>query len=188
MGELQDYRGEYNPDLKIQDFSKDVLVRFWEEAGKMYVGLGGLWHSVVSERFGEEVGRELNLKVWERAILLEVRRVCKALNISGNDVATMFKIWQFDPAGPAVTPMRGELKNKNHGILYVSSCKALEYCERTGDVGLIKHQCDKLERLIFEVTASHLNPKMKVTSLKLPPRKSPDETPVCIWELKIEED
>jgi hypothetical protein len=31
-----------------------------------------------------------------------------------------------------------------------------------------------------------INPKVKVTPLKLPPRKSPDEI-ACQWEYKIEE-
>ena len=42
MKELQDYSGSFRPDLKLQDFSKDALVRMWQAAAKLYIGIDGL--------------------------------------------------------------------------------------------------------------------------------------------------
>jgi len=72
MGELKDYSGELKSDLKLQDFSKDALVRLWQAAGKLYVGLDGLWYSLIRERFGEQTARELDRELWKRAAHLLV--------------------------------------------------------------------------------------------------------------------
>jgi hypothetical protein len=43
-----------------------------------------------------------------------------------------------------------------------------------------------LERRLFELTAEYFNPKIKVTSLKLPPRKRGSDI-CCQWEFNLEE-
>jgi hypothetical protein len=37
MEELKDYSGEFRRDIKLQDFSKDALVRLWTAASKLYI-------------------------------------------------------------------------------------------------------------------------------------------------------
>jgi hypothetical protein len=44
--------------------------------------------------------------------------------------------------------------------------------------------CD-LDFRAFDKIARFFNPKMKVTALKLPPRKSKDDV-ACQWEFKLE--
>jgi hypothetical protein len=43
-----------------------------------------------------------------------------------------------------------------------------------------------VETRLFEIRAKAINPKMKVTPLKLPPRKSKDEI-ACQWEFRLDE-
>ena len=64
----------------------------------------------------------------------------------------------------------------------VARCKSLEFYERTAPE-MIGPICHVLEKPIIELQL--VNPNIKVTALKLPPRKSPDEIP-CQWELKLE--
>ena len=47
---MEDYSGKLRPGLKMQDFSKDALIRLWQASGKLYVGLDGLWYSLIRER------------------------------------------------------------------------------------------------------------------------------------------
>ncbi|NQT47709.1 MAG: hypothetical protein HQ578_01895 [Chloroflexi bacterium] len=185
MEELRDYSGDFEPHLKMEDFSKDALVRMWLAAGRMYLGLEGTWSTVVKEKFGEQVARELDAEVWRRQTPIEVRQCRKAMNIWGEDVASLFKHMQVDPGAAGIWPdFECQLENRNHGILTVRRCAPLERCERYGDTVLQKHMCEVLDVEGFEDTAHLFNPKIKVTPLKLPPRQDPDEI-ACQWEFKV---
>lgn len=43
MGELQDYSGEYNPDVEFENFSKEALIRLLKAYQKVFVGALGIW-------------------------------------------------------------------------------------------------------------------------------------------------
>jgi len=185
MEELQDYNGEFRPDLKLQDFSKDALVQIAIAGAKQYIGLDGLWVSLLREKFGEQVALDLDTKNWEKMSLLEYRFARESLNIQGDDVATLFKLYQIDPGVFAIMDCAYELKNKNHGIFTVKRCISLEYFERRGEAALLERMCHVIEEAAINRYAQAVNPKMKATPLKLPPRKNKDEI-ACIWEMKIE--
>jgi len=183
--ELQDYRGPFRPDLKMQDFSKDALVRLWKACGALHLGLDEIWYSLMKERFGEQVALELDSEVWRRATAPEWQRISRAMNIEGDDVATLFKVCQVGPSGGAVADMQYELKHPNHGILTFVRCKPLEWVEKHGNLARQKQMCD-MDQEFFDRWAHSLNPKMQVTALKLPPRKIKDGIP-CVWEFRVEE-
>jgi len=187
MEEMQDYSGPLRPDLKMEDFSKEALVRLWQAAGKLYVGLDGLWYSLIRERYGEDTARELDRELWRREAPLEVRRNREAMNIWGDDVESVLKFLQVDIGGGAIFPeFTCEMKDKNTGILTIKRCLGLEYYERHGETELQKHACEVLDLEGFEQAAQLFNPNIKVRALKLPPRKSKDEI-ACQWEFKLEE-
>ena len=188
MGELQDYSGDFKPDLKAQDFSKEALERLWDSVCKLYVGLDGLWYNLIRDRFGEQMARELDREIWSvrGASVIEVRRTREALHIWGDDVISWLKLCQVDPGVGRILDMEIEIKNKNHGILTATGCRALEYWERHKDTELQKHICGTVDVEGFQIGCSQFNPKMKASALKLPPRKSPREI-ACQWEFTIEE-
>jgi hypothetical protein len=45
--------------------------------------------------------------------------------------------------------------------------------------------CQEMEPKIMGIVAHYFNPNIRVTPLKMPPRKSKDEIP-CKWEFKLE--
>ncbi len=185
MADLSDYSGKLVPVVNMKDFSKDALVRSWHAAAKLYVGLDGLWYTLLRERFGEDVARELDTELWKRAANLEVRRIREAMNIWEDDVESVLKFLQVDPGGGGVLDIECEMKDKNHGIFTVTRCRGLEYFERHGEIELQKNACEVLDAEGFEQAAQFFNPKIKVTALKLPPRKSKDEI-ACQWEFALE--
>lgn len=185
MKELQDYSGEFTPDRTLQDFSKEALERLWVATAKLYIGIDGLWYTLIKERFGEQMASDLERELWRRAAPLAFRRVTQAMNISGDDVPTLFKSLQVDPGAEGVMDLAYELKDKNHGVFTVKGCRSLEYFERHGDSALLEMGCG-IDVWAFQEYAHYFNPKMKMTCLKLPPRKSQDEI-ACQWEFKIEE-
>ena len=186
MAELEDYSGEFKPDVKMRDFSKDTLVKAWVTAAKLYIGIDGIWTSVIREKYGEQLALELDAEVWRRNTPLEVRRVREAMNIHGEDVAALLKAYQCDPGVTGVAEIECQLKNQNHGILTFKRGLSLEYLERHGDTALQKFACEVLDMKEIESYAHLFNPGIKVTCLKLPPRKSPDEI-ACQWEFKLED-
>jgi len=188
MAELQDYSGEFMPDLEMTDFSKEALVQLWQAGGKLYAGVDGLWYGMVKERYGEETARELSDEIWLKrgGCELETRRVRKAMNIWGDDVASFLKFLQVDPAFAGIMDIKCELKDKHHGIATVIRCKVLQSLERQGNVAEVEYICKQLEPPGFQAGIQQFNPKLKATPLKLPPRESADEI-ACQWEFKFEE-
>ena len=180
-----DYSGEFDPNLKLNDFSKEALVRLLVATGKLYTGVDPIWVAAMRERFGDRVAFDWDKEVWSAGTQHEVYRITKALNITGNDVAAVFKYFQFSPGFGVLFDIDWDLKNRNHGIMTVTRCLGVVWWERTKDHALQKFTCEEIEIPMFQRIAEYFNPKMKATALKLPPRK--DENGIaCRWEVKIE--
>ncbi|MFA4835763.1 MAG: hypothetical protein WC749_06835, partial [Dehalococcoidia bacterium] len=97
----------------------------------------------------------------------------KALRLSPGFLTGFFN-WDID------------LKSPSHAIVTVNRCPSLFYFEREGE-GRDFRICHELEGPTFQAYANYFNPAIKVTPLKLPPRKSQDDFPCCVWEWKLEQ-
>ena len=185
MEELQDYGGEFRPNLRMEEFSKDALVRLWRAAGMYALKISQFWTLLVMEKYGEEAALELSRQIWvERgASEAEVGLFTEAMNIQGKDIASFFKHLQIDPGVGAVMDIECDLKDENHGILTIKRCGALEICEQLGSERLQKHICEELDVPGYDIAFKQFCPQGKTTALKLPPRKSPDEI-ACQWEFR----
>jgi len=183
MEELQDYSGEFRPDLEKTDFSKEALLKLWGVGGVLMITLGGIWYSIVREKYGDDAANELDAIAWAQLTKPNFERVARSMNIEGNTVATLFKVLQCDPGGEPITQMAFDLKNENHGILTITRCRPLAKAERENDLVRMKSGCQACV-VSFARWASQCNPNMEAKPLKLPPRESPDEVP-CMWEWKV---
>ena len=186
MKELQDYSGEFIPDLKLEDFSKDALIRLYQAACKDYLGIDGIWLGLLRQKYGDQVAFGHDVEVWEPGTKGEVRRTREALNIWGDDVTAVMKYIQTSASLGGLFHIKCELIDKNHGRYTITRCHALDYFERTGDEKLMKQACEGLCIPYNQRSADWFNPKIKWTAVKLPPRKSKDE-PACVWEISLEE-
>ena len=187
MAELEDYSGQFRPDAELQDFSKDAILRLWRSSSLTYMMLGGLWFDVVKDKVGKDKALEWEREVWLKRGGCEndIRVSMDALNITGDDVATLLKAFQFAPGEAGWIDIECELKDNNHGTLTATRCPALEILELSGDEERRKHACEDICVPGMQLTAEYINPKMKCRALKLPPRKGKDEI-ACRWEFKIE--
>ncbi len=196
MAELKDYSGPFDPNLRLTDFSKEALTKLLISASKAYIGMDGVWTTLMREKVGDRAAFDYDKEVWfGRALALDMRRTVEPLGIKGNDIATLFKYWQCSPAfsvaytGPAPDfepQVHFELKNKNYGLMTVRRCYSLEYFERHQDGSLQKLACDEIDTPAWEWQAHKFNPNIKVHPLKMPPRKSKDDI-ACQWELTLED-
>ena len=190
MEELNDYSGEWRPNVNFEDFSKDALVRLLKAYQRAFVGLSGGYHSVNSERMSVEETWKLDTEAYLRQLKsFEFPLVAKAMNIQGNDVLTLLKIFQVVPDGAreGYYECQWDVKNNNHAILTFTKCPTLFLYEKHGQEKDIECLCGPrgMEDLAFEAYCELVNPNMKCRALKRPPRKSPDEI-CCQWEFKLE--
>jgi hypothetical protein len=190
MAELADYSGKFMETFKYEDFSREALLRLVKEYARVYVGYMGMWTSVLRERFGIEETYKLSNEVLVKTVKkFEAPGIMKAMNIKGNDVITLLKIMQSIPDGahPDFYPSEYKIINNNHVIFTVKVCPSLMYLEKSGDTKGIELCCGVggAEDLCILEYAKFVNPDIKVTPVKLPPRKSKDEI-ACVWEFKLE--
>ena len=186
MKELRDYSRDFDPNLNLQDFSKDAIIELLMQTSKLYMQVCGFYDNELKKTVGFDEADRIGYDAWLRHIPYSVKWVAQAFNIQGNDVDAVFRALQFHPGWGLVYKCDYELKNKNHGIMTVIHCPTLEYFEKTGQFeNWGKRICEVWDPAQFQEFARLFNPAIKVNTSKLPPRKSKDDVP-CIWEFKLE--
>ncbi len=183
MKKLNDYSGEFRPDLRLGDFSPDTLVELLALYGKLYMALDGFWYLAIKERVSNEEALACDIRVWERASRYEMTNITKRLNIQGNDVIALMKGFQVSPWFWNLRH-KVEIENRNNAILTITHCPTLDALENEGE-GREREICQLVEPRIWNGSASAINPDMEVKCLKSPPRKNRDEI-CCQWEFKLE--
>jgi len=185
MPELNDYSGPFKPDLTFADFSKDFLLKLMQVWQFAWLHMTEAWYDAVKKRFGAGAADECEREAWVRVGERVNPRFAKVANIQLNTVLDSLKACQLpldNVTGGIFTP-EADIKNANHVIWTIKKCRTLEFFEREAPER-IAPVCNMTEKMVFEKYL--INPKVKVTPLKLPPRKSADE-PCCVWDLRLEE-
>ena len=182
MSKLRDYSGQLNPNIKVEDFSKDVLVKLVKMYSRLYLAIDGFWYLSVKEKVNNDMALACDLWVWRKQCKYEMGRITKLLNIQGKDVVSFLKTLQLTPW---MLNLQYEIKVKknNFGILTVIQCPTLEALEKEGE-GRENTFCKDVESAIFNMYADCFTPQIEVNYLKLPPRKNKDEI-ACQWEFKM---
>ena len=184
MKELRDYSGEFAPDIRFQDFSKDTLAELLRVYSQVIQATDGLWYLAIKERRGDEDAFACDLWAAPRVVGIMVEEVAKLLKIQGKDIPAVMKYLQVAP-WLGTYQYKVELKKANQGILITNHCPTLAALEREGE-GREKNICQMVcGGLIYRKIADFFNPDIEVNALKLPPREGEEET-CCEWEFKLE--
>ena len=112
MEKLNDYSGEFLPELEFSDFSSDTLAQLLALYCKLYMALDGFWYLTTKERVGNEEALACDIQTWERHSKYEMAKITKQLNIQGNDVVAVMKAIQITP-WKQQTQLEIEVKNTN---------------------------------------------------------------------------
>ena len=185
MGKLKDYSGDFKPDLKLEDLSKDFLITLIKQYAAAYTRLAEFWYVQAARKVGEKEALIMEKAVWDEVGATTVPKIAKAANIQVKDLVDAIKVWQTCPDGTMQGVYEGafDIKNRNHVILTFTRCRTLDFFERKSPER-IKSVCHELEKAGMEAYFRTIIPGVEVTALKLPPRKSPDEI-ACQWEYKL---
>ena len=183
MTELNDLSGQFNPNLRFSDFSKEFLAKLigvWQWA---WLQMDSAWFDEVKKRWGDKVAWECDLEMWFRVAERCNPRYAKLANIPLENVVDSLKVLQLplDNTMGGIFPVKYAIKNENPAVVTVSRCPSLEWCEKN-EPDRIVHMCRQNEPQI--INKYIVNPKIEVTALKLPPRESQDEI-ACQWEYKL---
>lgn len=184
MADLDDLSGPFNPELTFADFSKDFLLKLIQVWQYAWLHMTEAWYDAVKERFGAKTADECETHAWVRMGERVNPRYPKVANIELNTVVDSLKCLQLplDNTTGGLFASAYDIKNPNHVIFTVRKCRSLDFFEAK-QPERINWVCHVNEQKVMEKYL--VNPKIKVTPLKLPPRKSPDEI-ACQWEFKIE--
>ena len=183
MGDTGDYSGEFNPDLKFEDFSPEFLRNLLRIYGKFYIALDGFWYLGVKEHINNETALKVDLWAWDKATRYELKRLVTMAGIKGDGIDALFKFLQIVP-WMQVTEYHAELESPQRGILTVTKCSILEALEREGQ-GREAEICHEVDSLVLRRYAEFFNPNIKVEPLFLPPRED-REGICCRWEFTLE--
>ena len=89
--EIDDYSGPFEPDLRLDDFSKEGLKKLVEVGGAIYGAVNNTWYAAVAEKFGREVADELHHEVWFKdggVGDVENYTISRLMNFENEDEAT----------------------------------------------------------------------------------------------------
>lgn len=138
--------------------------------------------------FGLDGMRDVAIEEWQAASPHYALRMKKALGISGDGVAEIFKGFQFDVgAPPEFMDFRYIVHDHDHGEFYLDHCGALMDVEPMGEE-LVTVMCHDIEDPTFPATAYATNPHAVVEAIHRPPRTPAGRTPHCHWAVSIDED
>lgn len=183
--EMIDYSGPFNPNLTFEEFSKEFLLKLMHVWQYGWLHMTEAWYNAVKQRWGVDAANECETQAWETIGERVNPRFAKVANIELNTVVDSLKCLQLplDNTTGGLFPAEAKIINPNHVIWTIPRCRSLEFFEAK-EPERIKHVCHINEARIIERYL--VNRKIKVTPLKLPPRKSPDDI-ACQWEFKLEE-
>jgi hypothetical protein len=183
--EMNDYSGPFRPDLTFEDFSKDFLLKLMHVWQYGWLHMTEAWYNAVKQRWGVDAANDCETQAWETIGERVNPRFAKVANIELKTVVDSLKCLQLplDNTTGGLFPAEAKIINPNHVIWTIPRCRSLEFFEAK-EPERIKHVCHINEKRIIERYL--VNRKIKVTPLKLPPRKSPDDI-ACQWEFTLEE-
>ncbi|MCB1688014.1 MAG: hypothetical protein KDI33_05995 [Halioglobus sp.] len=191
-----DYSGAFDPQLMLEDFSRDFLSRLAHEFNL----IGHLFDRVAQPLVAIDYGREgftrSGIEEWQGASPIYSKRMQRALGFEGDTVETVFKNIQLEVGSPQqFMDFQFRLDEPDYGEFWLAHCGALMDLENNGnDTGFIQAMCHDIEDPTFDATAAATHPRIVVRPLHRPPRIDVDggngvgRYPHCRWKVYKEEE
>jgi len=183
--EIDDLSGPYYPHLTHARFSKPFLIKMIHAWQYAWLVQNEGYYLTVRMRFGSTVADACEFGAWTRVaekINRTKRRYAKAANIELNTVTDSLKLLQLAmDSTMGYFPAKYDIRSPNHVIVRIEKGSTPDYLDNATipRTPPMYHQGGGpvMERYL-------VNPKIKVTPLRLPPRNEYDDVG-CEWELRL---
>ncbi|MCX6000832.1 MAG: DUF6125 family protein [Chloroflexi bacterium] len=183
MPEMLDYSGPFDSAFSHDKLAKETLLKLLHAYNDYMLRIDGFWYLTVMNKWGNDQAFDCDVAVWEKAQRWEMNRMTSVLNIHGDDVATLMKYFQVSPWMHIYTSVI-EVKNPNRGQLTIAHCPTLISLEKEG-TGRERLICQELEPRLMDIMAHFFNTRIRVTALKVPPRKTYSDC-CCQWQFTLD--
>ncbi len=172
-------------EAKVErDYDPKLLGLLWNYAALAYMLGTDRWYTGVRRRYGDDAAQELEKDVWVDRGAAEHDLVIgqQAMGITGRDVKSLLRSFQFAPGEVGILDVELELIDPNHGVITHHRCPALDRFEHFDDVRL-KHCCD-ICLAAMPLSGEVINEEIECKPLKLPPRADANDI-ACKWEFRL---
>mgnify|MGYP001823466873 CR=1 FL=1 len=182
------YDGPFDPDVRLEDFSRQTLA----DLGREYLLMGHLAGTcaspLVMQGFGPEASTEISIEQWMGASPIYSKRMQRALGFEGTTVETVFKNLQIEVGAPAqFLDFQFRLDRPDYGEFWLPHCGALMDVEPLGEQA-VRLMCHDIEDPTFDATAAAVNRMMKMRPIHRPPRVPEGRYPHCHWKVYIDDE
>ena len=165
---------------RLMDIPKNKLVELllthirnvWTEDGLYFLG--------IEKRFSTEAAIEIDREVWAVMGKIEARRAKEAMEITGDDIPTLFEVLKH-------TTWLLEFENKeyeledNRLIIRNTKCRVQEARVKKG---LGEFSCKPVRTGFLNNFVKEINPNIKVNCNVCPPDEHPKNV-FCEWEFSL---
>jgi hypothetical protein len=189
--EIDDYSGPFEPDLGLDDFSREGLKKLVEIGGIIYGAVNLGWYGAVAAKYGKQIADELHHEVWFKdggVGDVENYSISTLMGFTEeDDVTTPMKVWQCLPAMASRMKLCFREINPRMWEMYTPMCVVPETGEQGGPelMDFMVHKiCGHLELFGFRHAASRWNGRIRIDPLRLPPRPEPRQ-PHCRWTIEM---
>jgi hypothetical protein len=160
MAERKDYSGDFDPEFRFEDLSKEALVRLVREYALIAQLLDRSVFAAAALRYGPQAVEDLAIEEWRGASPIYTERIRKIMNIEGDGVPAIFKQLQLDPGfAQHYMDVEYEVVDEHHGFFQLRSCGALLDVEPFGE-RTVRSMCHTIEDGTFDVTAQAVNQRL----------------------------
>jgi len=184
----EDYSGPFDPDWRLERLSRAALARLCREY--MLVSMfhdRGLMPHVATAGGAQATIRHADAE-WMGASPIYTRRNKANLGIEGDDVAAVFKSFQFDIGAPHhFLDFRFEVVDTQLGYFWLPFCGAHDYLRQLtrNDTGLVTDMCHHMEDRTFDATLAVTNPSARAIPVHRPPKPDEFSGEHCRWEVRV---
>jgi len=183
---MDHYGSSFDPTFRLDRLSRPMLAvvaREYQLAAHLQDRAG---MPQVLARYGAAAMREIAIAEWMGASTVYTQRMQRALNFSGDDVATIFKGMQFDVGAPhGFLDFRFRVNDDGSGEFWLPYCGALMDVEPMGE-DFVVGMCHHIEDPTFDATAVATNARARVRPIHRPPRVPADRQPHCHWRVRVD--
>ena len=145
MTERKDYSGDFDPDFRYEDLSKEALVRLVREFALIAQLLDRSAFAAIGLRYGQRAVEELAIEEWRGASPIYGERLREIMGIEGDGIEAIFKVLQLDPGFPHhYMDVHYVVEDDHHGYFELRSCGALMDVEPWGDK-MVTGMCHDIE-------------------------------------------